>query len=172
MVLERIMKMFFRKKGAAPGKSVVIQTIAAGNQEHTVELYHPPGVSSGPTENDRVIILPVGSGVKVGIATHNYKIEVEVSAGETILYSTDSDGKEVKAQIKLDTDGNIIMNEGTDHAASFEKLKTEIEKIQNAWDTFAQAYVPGGPATQGTPPTAAQSGANIDNAKVDKVRLP
>jgi hypothetical protein len=54
----------------------------------------------------------------------------------------------------------------------FSALKTAFEELQGKWNAFAAAYLPGGPASQGTPPTAGQSTADISNAKIDSVRLP
>lgn len=116
-LLEKATAITFDTKGSAPGKAVIIQTIGAGEQERTAEMYHNPGISSGPTINDRIVKVPIGGGVKVAVASHNYRINVEVIAGETIIYSTNTAGDTVKSQIKLDNAGNIDMNSGTNGAA-------------------------------------------------------
>ncbi|MDC7218649.1 MAG: hypothetical protein PQJ59_01840 [Spirochaetales bacterium] len=117
MGLEKVTESTNATKGSAPGPAVILTTSAAGDQERTRELYHPPGVRSAPTPEDRAVIVPVEGGVKVAVATHNYRIALEVSAGETVIYSTKADGSEVKAKIKLDAEGNVAINDGGKAAA-------------------------------------------------------
>ena len=124
--------VFFRKKGAAPGKAVIIQTTASGGQERDREMYHPPGISSGPTKNDRIIEVPAGTGVRVAIAAHNYRINVEVTDGETIIYSTDSAGATVKSQIKLDNAGNIDLNGDGKKFVTYTELNTALQTFITA----------------------------------------
>jgi hypothetical protein len=106
--IARIVKSMFKRRAAAPGKAVVLQTVSQGGEERTVELFHPPGISSGPTPDDRVAVVPIGSGAfRIAVATHNYRVEVEPGAGETIIYSTNAAGDVVKAKVTLAANGNI-----------------------------------------------------------------
>ena len=140
--LEKVTDIFFKKKGAAPGSAVIIQTAAAGNQERTAEMYHNPGISSGPTKEDRVISIPVGTGTRVIIASHNYRIEVEPNAGETIIYSTNSDGSVKQAEIKLDNSGVIDLNSGTNGAArKTDAIKSVLLDDSIFWTWLAAAAV-------------------------------
>ena len=152
--------------------SVKVQGI--DNDNFTTQLFQHHGIASNLPIDTKVIVIPFGNNRKnsVIVASKNYNIKIVQNAGETTIFSTDSDGLIVKASIKLDDAGEIILNEGTDYAVAFEDLKIEFEKLQDAWDTFAAAYVPGSPVLLGTPPTASPSGSNIDNAKVDEVRIP
>ncbi len=126
--LVEAVKSLFDKRTTAPGKCVIIQT-KAGDIDRTTELYHPPGISSAPTKGDRVIEIPLGAGVRVAVATHNYKIEVEPLSGETIIYSTDSDGNTVKAQIKLDGSGNIDLNGNNKKLVTHAELNTALQSL-------------------------------------------
>ena len=128
--LEKATAISFAVKGAAPGKAVIIQTIAAGNQERTSEMYHNPGISSAPTKNDRIISIPVGTGTRVAIATHNYRINVEVTDGETKVYSTDATGENVKSVIKLDNAGNIDLNGDSKKFVTYTELNTALQSFK------------------------------------------
>lgn len=132
--LVEAVKSFFDKRTTAPGKCVIIQT-QAGDIERTTELYHPPGISSAPTKGDRVIEIPLGAGVRVAVATHNYRVEVEPLSGETIIYSTDSEGNTVKAQIKLDNDGNINLNGSGKKLVTYSELNTALQSLVAAINT-------------------------------------
>lgn len=130
--LNKVTDILFKKKGSAPGKAVIIQTIAAGDQERTAEMYHNPGISSAPTKEDRVISVPIGTGTRVIVACHNYRIEVEPLSGETIIYSTNSAGDTVKSQIKLDNDGNIDLNGDTKKFVTHAELNTALQSFVTA----------------------------------------
>lgn len=145
--LEKVTGIDFKKKGSAPGKAVIIQTIAAGNQERNEEMYHNPGISSAPTKNDRVITVPVGTGTRVIVAAHNYRIEVEPDAGETIIYSTNSDGSIIKSQIKLDNDGNIDLNGDTKKFVTYTALNAALQLFITALNVNIGTKLDGG----GTP---------------------
>jgi hypothetical protein len=114
------------------------------------------------------------------------------SPGETIVYSRDEDGN-VKATVKVTKDGDVIMNDGTRSAVGFSDLKTAFDQLKadhdavvstlntviNETTVFATAYVPGGPAAVGTPPTyiftaspESTSTADIDPAESDTVKVP
>lgn len=82
------------------------------------------------------------------------------------------DGTEEKSFIKLSKDGIVKVNGDADFAVRFTELETEFNKLRDAWDDFANAYVAGGPGTQGLPAIASASGADISGAKVEEVTLP
>lgn len=113
------------KKGAAPGKAIVAKSVGLGGGVTTAEMYQAPGLVSRPAKNARHVVLPVGSGRRymLSIACHNYDVNVEVSEGETAIYSTTADGKTVKAQVILGADGKIVVKNET------KSLKTILENI-------------------------------------------
>lgn len=110
--LSCISNFSIKRKASAPGKSIVVATEAAGNQERNTEYYQLPGFAGGPTPGDVPVEVRVGTGSRIVVASQNYKVEVDVSAGETLIYSTSSDGDEIQAQIKLDSSGNIMLTSG------------------------------------------------------------
>ncbi len=104
-------KISYAVRATAPGKATILRTSAPAGQVRSLEMYQTPGVASAPTADDRLVEAEIGSGKRVVIATHNYKVEVAVKAGETIIYSTDSVGQAISNQIKLDNAGNIAIGE-------------------------------------------------------------
>jgi hypothetical protein len=52
-------------------------------------------------------MIPVRAGYRIAVATHNYRTPVEVGPGQTVVYSTDSDGAAVMARIDAQPDGTI-----------------------------------------------------------------
>lgn len=157
----------FKKKGAAPGKAIIIQTLSAGEQERTAEMYHSPGISSMPTENDRVISVPIGTASRVIIAAHNYRIEVEPSSGETIIYSTNGDGSVVKSTIKLDNDGNIDLNGDGKKFVTHAELDTALQTFITALNLHVHATV----TSLGTPtPPATPMSLDISASETTTIR--
>jgi hypothetical protein len=148
--LVRVVKSMFSKRGSAPGKSVVVQTTAAGNAERTTEVYHPPGISSAPTMEDRAVEIPLGTGTRVILAFHNYRLEVEVEAGQTKIYSTSADGSMLKALINLKVDGTVEINGGDKVFVTHAELNTALQAYVTAVNTALAAKLDGG----GTPGAA------------------
>ena len=143
----------FDTKGSAPGKAVIIGTSAGADQQRTSEMYHPPGISSAPTEQDCIIETQIGTGKRVSIASHNYRIEVEVNAGETIIYSTNTAGDTVQSQIKLDTDGNIELNGNDKKFVTYAELKTGLDNLITALNSHIHtSAAPGSPTTSPVTP--------------------
>lgn len=145
----------YETKGSAPGKAVVLTTSAGADQERTSELYHPPGVISAPTKEDRIVEALIGSGKRVSISSHNYRIEIEVSAGETKIYSTNSDGSEVKSLIELDTDGNIKLNGDDKSFVTFAELDTALQNMISL--IMAHVHTSASPGSPTTTPTSSIS---------------
>lgn len=171
--LMKVFTSFFKKRGTAPGKAVVIQTRLENDYEveRTAEMYHPPGVSSRPTKGDRVLEVPIGQGVRIAVASHNYDVEVEPDSGEIIIYSTNSGGDTVKAQIKLDdegnmictVDGNVIFDVGAGkhfdvegniyNLVLYQALASELGKLQVALNAHTHSGVTTGSGASGPPAT-------------------
>ncbi len=76
------------------------------------------------------------------------------------------------AFIKSDGSGVISINGDSDYAVRFTKLETEFNKLRDAWDIFATAYVPGSPSVTGLPPSASASGADLSGAKIESIKVP
>lgn len=134
----------------------------------TAEEYGPHGFDSNPVKN--MIALYAETGQKGETVIIGYLVKSKLAeAGEARMFSTDADGA-LKTFIWLKADGTMQLGGTDDFAVSFNNLKTEFNELQSKWNAFAAAYVPGSPALQGTPPTAGQSSANIDNAKNAKIK--
>lgn len=106
MSLMQVEKTEYANRAETPGKTVALEARDA-IRFRTIEMMHPPGVISGPTPGDVVVTVDAGGRLVIAVGSRNYRIEVAVTAGETVIYSTAADGSEVKAEIKLDTDGKI-----------------------------------------------------------------
>jgi hypothetical protein len=160
-----------RKNRDGQQNVVVLQvTMNDADDVQSVELMPTPGKDYRPRPGAKVFIMDSGAAYKIAI-TGRDEIEPSAAVGEQKIYSLDSAGL-VAAIIHWMEDGQLVLNMGGGTAVEFKRLKTEFEKLQNAWDAFATAYVPGGPLAVGAPPTAAASMSVIDNAESPTVNLP
>lgn len=107
--LYTIVKMIWQALRAAPGKAITIQVTNDIGEDREIEYYQLPGISAGPTPNDRAATISM-NGYRIAVASHNYRIEVETESGAMTLYSTNATGDTVQARIDLDTAGNIDLN--------------------------------------------------------------
>ena len=130
MAISKITSTEYKRKGSNPGKSLIIKTLAAGNQERETELYNVPGIASGPTPNDIAVEVPSGTSGRIAVATQNYRLEVEVTAGQTKIYSTSADGETPEALIFLDETGKItIENDAQNLATVLSSLIDNVKSI-------------------------------------------
>ena len=116
-----------------------------------------------------------GKTVIIGYINKNAIAEI----GEYRTYSTDSEGNE-KNYIWLRNDGVIEIGGDADNMVRFSKLeeafndlRSDYNDLVTKWNTFAVAYIPGSPAVQGLPPTAASgnlSTADISPAKIEEIK--
>lgn len=160
--LARIVKTLWETRGAAPGSSVVVQLSSGGEQERTAEYYQLPGVASGPTPEDRAVVIPTASGYRIVVASHNYRVGVEVSAGETVIYSTNAAGDTKQAEIKLDTAGNIDLNGNGKTLVTHAELDAALQAFATSIDTAITSAITGhthGGVTTGAGTTAPGAGA-------------
>lgn len=127
------------------------------------------GEDNAPSNGDMVVIIEISETYKIAIGV-NDTIIPSVATGERKIYS--QDGGAVKAYAYFKNNGNIQLNGSGDFAVRFTALETAYDELQSKWNTFAAAYVPGGPAVQGLPPTAGASTGDISLSKVDTVELP
>lgn len=85
--------------------------ITSESDLQTVEQSRRSGEDNNPPLGARVIIAQIGSAWKIAIADEDF-IAPEAGAGEKYLYSTDPDGVEKKAVIKLLNTGEITIGNG------------------------------------------------------------
>ncbi len=145
--ISKIDSFEIKRKGSAPGKAIVATTEAAGGQERSTEFYQLPGFAAGPTPDDVPVEVRVGTGGRIIVASQNYKITVDVSAGETLIYSTDAAGENIKAQIKLDTDGNISINGEDKVFVTHTELNTALQTFVTALNTSLASKLDGSGTT-------------------------
>lgn len=130
----------------------------------------PHGLDSKPVKEDLAVTAnTTGDGENVVIGY--VKLFSETNEGETRLYATDQEGTLV-FDLLFNNAGEAIFNSGTDNAVRYSKLEDAFNELQGKWNTFANAYVPGGPSTQGLPPTAQPSTGDISPAKIDEIKMP
>lgn len=155
--LVRVASSTLKKWHAAPGTAIIVTGKGLGGAALETEVAHPPGVFGRPPKDFHGVFIPVGRGRRYGvmIAGLNYNLNINISAGETAIYSTDSAGT-LKARIDLDATGKIAV---TNSAGKSLKtiLKTLIEHIR---DLVSINCVVGAPVTL-NPATIALLNADI-----------
>ena len=167
----RIKDGYRRIKYLLNGRSDTRETIQA----------QPFGIDSNPVEGAECLHFCTGiNGEAVNMGQCD-KTHRKALKGEMRLFAIDENGNQI-GELYLTNDGFLKLMEGTDNAVrysaletAFNQLKDDYNDLSTKWSAFATAYVPGGPAFQGTPPTASTSSPNtsdITAAKVDEINLP
>ena len=104
---------------------VLLQVKLYEDDTQQVELIAQHGEDVNPAKNCRAIIIDITDSYQVAIACTD-DLEPECDPGEKEIYSTDDPVTTKQARTKWDKDGNIIMNEGVNHAIQHEALQTAI----------------------------------------------
>jgi hypothetical protein len=153
---------------------------------------NPFGIDSKPPDSYKALYLRTSnSNESVCIGFINKVILNDLNSGENQIFSTDETGENISAFIKLLNDGTMQIMGDSDFAVGFNELKTGFDQlvsdvnaikdvvnnIRSDQSTFASAYIPGGPAVQGTPPIylitstpASASSADIDSSKKENIK--
>ena len=135
----------FKKFAKNENNSQVAKTLEFEEIVKEVEFFQTPGLVSGLTSSDEIVVIPIdGGGYNIGIASFNYKISISVTPGQTKIFSTDSTGLIKKAEIILDTNGKIKMSNSTQ---SIKSIMDEIIDELIDFKTF------GTPANHNTDPS-------------------
>jgi hypothetical protein len=90
-------------------------------------------------------------------------------SGELRLFALKSDNSD-SFYIHLKNDGTCDLGGTSDFAVKFSGLESEFNKLKKAFNDFALAYKPGGPAAVGLPAVIQQCDADISQAKNDKIK--
>ncbi|ORC37258.1 hypothetical protein B4O97_03450 [Marispirochaeta aestuarii] len=143
--LSKVTGIRYARRGTAPGKAVLIKTQTA-IAERELEMYHNPGIASAPTVNDQVIEIPLGNR-RIVVAAHNYRVEINPAAGETVVYSTNTAGDTEAARIHLKADGTIEINGSDKRLVTFDELDTAVHGMITALNTVLGTKLDG----SGTP---------------------
>jgi hypothetical protein len=137
----------------------------------------PYGVDAHPIKDMIALYGPTsekGDTVIIGYINKNALAAI----GEHRIFSTDADGA-VKTFIWLKNDGAMQLGGTAKNLVRFQELEDGFNQLRDdlnsfiqQYNTFAVAYIPGGPSVVGSPPTAPQgtaSNANITGAKIDEI---
>ena len=146
----------------------------------TAKHFHAPGDDSPPYATDIAVLVQVpGSEEFVVVGYVDPVNESVVSGGEKRFYSRDDKGVPI-GELWIQSDGTITLNTGEDWAVQFTALQTSFNELQQKHNDLITEFlahthtdsVPG--VTTAPIPIVAQtpSTADIDTAKVKKVRLP
>lgn len=134
----------------APGRQVITTAKGLGGVATEVEVYPSPGVFSRPPKGARVVVIPLGGGkTRVAIGAVNYNITLDITDGETAIYSTNAAGDTLKAKIYLDALGNITLNGDSKRLVTWDALNTAMQALVGAVNT-ALGTKPDGAGTPGT----------------------
>lgn len=125
-------------KGNAPGKSVIAQASGVEGQTMTPEVYQAPGVLAVPPDGATGVYVPIGPSGRYGvvIALQNYQITLDLSPGETAIYSTTADGKTVKAKIVLDDAGDIALNGDSKRLVTWQEMNDALQDHKHGAGTL------------------------------------
>lgn len=126
------------------------------------------GVDSCAPKNTPLLLVKTGRASYVVGSIVGFK---ESDYGETRLFSTDEEGKNISTFIHLLNDKEIHLG-GNDYSAvrfeelekAFNELKKDYNDLAQKWNTFTSSYAPGSPSSVGTPPTLAGQNATISQA--------
>lgn len=147
----------FTKFAKNEENSQVAKTLEFEETVKEVEFFQTPGIVSGLTSSDEIVVIPIdGGGYKIGIASFNYKISISVTPGQTKIFSTDTTGLIKKAEIILDTNGKIKMSN------SSQSIKAIMDEIIDELIDFK---------TFGTPANHTTDPSTVANLSLIKTKI-
>jgi hypothetical protein len=130
----------------------------------TVELVTQAGMDINPATGCRVNIVPLSESYQIGVGVSDDLLP-ECDPGEFEYYSTDDPATTKKARIKGDKNGNIIINQGANHATQWEALNTKLQALVTAINA-ALATKSNGSGSAGT------LTLDLTSAEVTTVKVP
>jgi len=150
----------FKKFAKNEGNSQIAKTIEGGIFVSDVEFFQTPGIVSGLTPSDEIVVSRTSEGgYSIGIASFNYKVNIEAIPGQTKIYSTDPTGLIKQAEIILDVNGKI-------------KLSNNLQSLKSILDELIDELIDfktfGSPANHTTDPTTVVN-LNLIKTKIGQV---
>jgi len=143
---------------------VMLQIEFLPDDVRLVELMTESGEDSNPAIDSRVFVVDETESYKLAIASTD-DLTPECDPGEKEFYSTDDPVTSKLARIKLNKDGEIVLNLGTKSAVSYAELNTALQNLVTAINavlaTKADAAGAAGTLT-----------LDISASEVDEVLLP
>ena len=133
-----------RARTGAPGRQVVSTGKGIGGTSTEAEVYGPCGMFSRPPKGSKVVMVPLGGGrTRVILGSANYQVVIDCVDGQTILYSTDATGKNVKARVDIGADGLIgISNETKSLKVILDSLITHLNGLITTGTAATQTISP------------------------------
>jgi phage gp45-like len=151
-----------KKFTGAPGDSLSVDLDMHGADD--AEFYHLSGIFSKPQDGAVGVVVDAG-GQNIVVASHDYRLNIVVDKGETIIYSYGSGGV-VLASAKFGKDGKVVINEGSKSAVSHAELNTALQAMAAAINANLALKLDGTGQTPGTVTV------DISAAEVEDVLLP
>jgi len=169
-----------------PGQPVEIDGTGRGNKDSSCILFQSPG-SIGVPVKDEGVTISIGEN-RIIVATNDYSFSLNLSTGDKIIYSRDSDGnvksytwhksdgtiliKNNNGSHEVKPDGSHVINDGATSSVKFTELKTGFDLLVANFNTeiskiaaVLNAILPGSY-------TATPSVATIDASEVSKIKVP
>lgn len=145
--LVRVVSTTLTARNGAPGRQIVVTGKGLGGGSAEAEVYNPLGVYGRPPKGAKVLLVPIAGGkTRVVVAGVNYQVVIDsLTAGETVIYSTNAAGDTLKAQIKLDALGNIEVNGNTKRFVTYGELASALSSFISALNLHVHGAA-------GTPP--------------------
>lgn len=103
--------------------------IIENEDARTIEIFS--SADFNPANGTRVYICDVTDSYQIAVATSD-GLAPEVEPGEIEIYSTDNPVTAKQARIYLNTDGEIILNQGTKSSVNFVDLNTQLQLLVTA----------------------------------------
>lgn len=148
-LLLNIQSSIFTKLATADGKSLIVKGEALSDDIIDSEMYQLPGVFGKPTKDGKAVFIPLAGtrGLSVILGFNNYNIAFEtLNDGETVIYSTTTDGKTKKAEAKFTNDGDIELNGNDKRLVTFAALDVALQSLKNQLNNHIH-ITPSGPTT-------------------------
>lgn len=146
-------------------KAVVVTNEAEENNTTNAEVWHTPGIIGTPPNESMGIRVSIGGGTSdVIVATKNKLEPPNMQPGESMFFSTDSDGETLKGNIKAKGDGVLEFNGNGKRLVTWQEL-------QDALTTFSDLIKSHVHASFGTPSaTLATMTVDITAAKTTTLK--
>jgi len=167
VISTRIVDNFRNVKFLRMGKSDIQETEQIG----------PHGFDSNPVKDMAAIYAPTlqqGEPVIIGFLN---KKQIDLNPGESMMFSTDSDGV-LSTFIRMLDDGTMEIGGDADFMVRFNELKSGFDQLKDDFNNHLQNYnthvhpgvTPGPSSTAVTPSISTPSMASIDNSKIDEIK--
>ena len=135
-----------------------------------------PGIDSKPIKKGQRAIFATTQNMQEPVCLGVINNANQAGEGETFVYSVDSEG-DVQSRIKLLSDGDVIINDGTDYAVKFSEIKAGFDELKDKVNSLINKYnihkhAVSGAATLVPDTLEDTTTASVDDAKVESVKLP